>query len=48
MMSWLSRTALELIGQGALGHSFDRLVEYTPNVYGEALKALVYVVILGA
>ena len=36
----MGRTALELIGQGGLGHSFDPLVEHVPNDYGVALKSL--------
>lgn len=38
MVSWTSRAALELIGQGGLGHSFDSLTKDTPNPYGKALK----------
>ncbi|KAF9815150.1 hypothetical protein IEO21_04768 [Rhodonia placenta] len=40
MLEWMSRTALELIGQGGLGHSFDPLVKEVDNTYGHALKAL--------
>ncbi len=40
MLSWLNRTALELIGQSALGYSFDPLVSESRNVFGDALKAL--------
>ncbi len=42
ILSWMGRTALELIGQGGLGYSFDPLVEIAPNEFGEAIKALVY------
>ena len=38
MLQWMGRTALELIGQGGLGYSFDRLVTTTSNGFGEALK----------
>ncbi|KZT70365.1 cytochrome P450 [Daedalea quercina L-15889] len=38
MLSWMGRTALELIGQGGLGYSFDKLVEDQKNPYGESLK----------
>ncbi|KAI0635838.1 cytochrome P450 [Trametes polyzona] len=38
---WMGRTALELIGQGALGHSFDPLTEETSDEFTEAVKALV-------
>ena len=40
MLSWMSRTALELIGQAGLGYSFDPLTSETCNEYGEALKDL--------
>ncbi|KAI0775295.1 cytochrome P450 [Trametes elegans] len=38
---WMGRTALELIGQGGLGHSFDPLTEERSDAYTEAVKALV-------
>ncbi|PSR73438.1 hypothetical protein PHLCEN_2v10730 [Hermanssonia centrifuga] len=41
ILGWMNRTALELIGQGGLGYSFDALVEDTPNDFGEAIKELV-------
>ncbi|KAH9914354.1 cytochrome P450 [Fomitopsis serialis] len=40
MLAWLARVALELIGQGALGYSFDPLVTDRADPYGEALKSL--------
>ncbi|CCM02691.1 uncharacterized protein FIBRA_04797 [Fibroporia radiculosa] len=40
MLNWMGRTALELVGQGGLGYSFDPLVEVTENEYGNALKNL--------
>ncbi|EIW57464.1 cytochrome P450 [Trametes versicolor FP-101664 SS1] len=40
---WMGRTALELVGQGGLGHSFDPLTEETSDEYTEAVKALVCV-----
>ncbi|CCM01005.1 uncharacterized protein FIBRA_03053 [Fibroporia radiculosa] len=40
LLEWMSRAALELIGQGGLGYSFDPLVEDTHNEYGDALRAL--------
>ncbi|CCM05747.1 uncharacterized protein FIBRA_07979 [Fibroporia radiculosa] len=40
MLNWMGRTALELIGQGGLGYSFDPLVEDMHNEYGHALKTL--------
>ncbi|KIP02196.1 hypothetical protein PHLGIDRAFT_20511 [Phlebiopsis gigantea 11061_1 CR5-6] len=41
MMDWMGRTALELVGQGGLGYSFDPLTSNVHNEYGEALKALI-------
>ncbi|CCM01003.1 uncharacterized protein FIBRA_03051 [Fibroporia radiculosa] len=41
MLNWMGRTALELIGQGGLGYSFDPLVEDAHNEYGHALKNLI-------
>ena len=43
MLAWLGRVALELIGQGALGYSFDPLVADRSDTYADALKSLVYV-----
>ncbi|CCL99519.1 uncharacterized protein FIBRA_01537 [Fibroporia radiculosa] len=40
ILNWMGRTALELIGQGGLGYSFDPLVEDVQNDYGDALKNL--------
>ncbi|KAI0684489.1 cytochrome P450 [Cytidiella melzeri] len=40
MLHWLSRSALESIGQGGLGYSFDPLTEKKPNKYADALKEL--------
>lgn len=42
MMRWLNRTALELIGQGGLGHSFDPLTEDVHSEFAAAIKRLVY------
>ncbi|GJE97231.1 cytochrome P450 [Phanerochaete sordida] len=41
VLNWMGRTALELIGQGGFGHSFDALVENTPNAYADAVKDFV-------
>ncbi|KAL4249906.1 hypothetical protein ABKN59_001980 [Abortiporus biennis] len=38
ILNWLSRVALELIGQGGLGYSFDPLVEKTSNTLGDTIK----------
>jgi hypothetical protein len=43
VMKWMSRAALEYIGQGGLGYSFDALDETKTNTYSEVLKAFVYV-----
>ena len=43
MLSWMGRTALELVGQGGLGYSFDPIIEDRPNEFGDAVKQLVYV-----
>ncbi|KAI0754298.1 cytochrome P450 [Daedaleopsis nitida] len=39
MLSWMGRTALELIGQTGLGYSFDPLVDETSNDFATAVKA---------
>ncbi|CCL99520.1 uncharacterized protein FIBRA_01538 [Fibroporia radiculosa] len=39
MLNWMGRTALELIGQGGLGYSFDPLTQDMQNEYGNALKS---------
>lgn len=43
ILMWMGRTALELIGQGGLGHSFDPLIEESSDSFAEAVKAFVYV-----
>ena len=43
ILSWMTRTALELVGQGGLGHSFDPLDRDWLNPFAENLKALLYV-----
>ncbi|KAI0789219.1 cytochrome P450 [Abortiporus biennis] len=40
MLRWIGRTALELVGQGGLGYSFDPLIEDKPNAFGDAMKNL--------
>lgn len=42
MMEWMSRVALELIGQGGLGYKFNALDEDVKNVYGEAARGFMY------
>ena len=42
LVSWMARTALELIGQSGLGYSFDSLTEdATPHPYSDSVKKLV-------
>lgn len=41
MLGWMNRAALELVGQGGLGCSFDPLTQNTvSSPFGDALKAL--------
>ncbi|TCD68997.1 cytochrome P450-dit2 [Steccherinum ochraceum] len=40
MSVWMSRVALELIGQAGLGYSFDPLIEEVVHPYASAIKAL--------
>ncbi|PCH40523.1 cytochrome P450 [Wolfiporia cocos MD-104 SS10] len=44
VLNWFGRAALELIGQAGLGYSFDPLTEQIPNAYGDAFKAVGYVI----
>ncbi|KAM5531284.1 hypothetical protein V8D89_015039 [Ganoderma adspersum] len=39
ILAWMGRTALELVGQGMMGYSFEPLVEEVHNDFAEALKA---------
>lgn len=46
MLAWMSRAALEIIGQGGLGTSIDPLLP-DPNsitAYGKSIKNLMYAV----
>ncbi|TDL20046.1 cytochrome P450, partial [Rickenella mellea] len=40
LMPWMSRTALEYIGQAGLGYSFDALDESKSNEYSESIRML--------
>jgi len=40
VLHWLGRLALELIGQGGLGCSFDPLTEEVQSDYGDAIKSI--------
>ncbi|OCH86572.1 cytochrome P450 [Obba rivulosa] len=39
ILHWTGRAALELVGQGGLGYSFDPLTEDVSNALGDAIKA---------
>ena len=39
----MGRTALELVGQGMMGYSFDPLTEEVRNDFAEAIKSFVCV-----
>ncbi|KAL1947205.1 hypothetical protein VTO73DRAFT_14166 [Trametes versicolor] len=39
MLGWMGRTALELIGQGGLGHSFDPLTRDVADDFADSVKA---------
>lgn len=43
VMKWLSRAALEFIGQGGLGYTFHSLDDTKKDSYSETLKRLGYV-----
>lgn len=43
VLAWMGRTALELIGRGGLGHSFDRLVAESKDEFTESLKRFMFV-----
>ena len=43
MLKWSSRAALELVGQGAVGYSFDPLVEDVADRLAEAVKSFLWV-----
>ena len=40
VLAWMGRTALELIGQGGLGHSFDPLITDSQDDFAQAVKEL--------
>ncbi|EIM84927.1 cytochrome P450 [Stereum hirsutum FP-91666 SS1] len=41
VLDWMTRVALELVGQGGLGYSFESLDENSSNLYGNAMKDFV-------
>ncbi|KAL1946289.1 hypothetical protein VTO73DRAFT_15416 [Trametes versicolor] len=41
VLAWMSRAALELIGQGGIGYSFDPLIEDISDAYADAAKYFV-------
>lgn len=48
MSTWMSRAALEYIGQGGMGYRFDSLDQSKTNRYHDTMKAFVCVVSLAA
>lgn len=46
VLGWMSRAALELIGQAGIGYSFDPLTEDVPDAYAEAVKDFACVLVL--
>lgn len=45
ILRWMSRTALELIGQSGMGYSFDKLAEEdASHPYSESMKKFRFVV----
>ncbi len=40
VMTWMSRAALEYIGRGGFGFTFDALNENSSSEYSEAVKML--------
>ena len=43
ILYWMTRTALELIGQSGMGYSFDSLEnDFDYHPYGKSVKKLVY------
>ena len=43
VLAWMGRTALELVGQGMMGYSFDPLTEEVHNDFAEAVKSFMCV-----
>ena len=43
ILAWMGRTALELVGRGGLGHSFDPLVAESRDVFTESVKSFMFV-----
>ena len=43
VLAWTGRTALELIGQAGLGHSFDPLIADAPDEFAHVVKSFGYV-----
>ena len=39
----MGRTTLEVLGQAALGYSFDNFVEDSSDAFGDAIKNFLYV-----
>jgi hypothetical protein len=43
MLEWMSRTALEYIGQAGLGYSFESFSKESTNEYSRAIKDFLFV-----
>ena len=43
VLGWMGRTALELVGQGGFGYSFDPLVAESKDSFTDAVKSFVHV-----
>ena len=43
VLAWMGRTALELVGRGGLGYSFDPLVAESRDVFTESVKSFMFV-----
>ncbi|KAI0806598.1 cytochrome P450 [Fomes fomentarius] len=48
ILNWAGRAALELVGQGALGYSFDPLTEDVSDDFAESVKSFLYLAVLRA
>ena len=40
MLSWMTRAALEMVGQGGLGYAMDPLTQDIPNPFSDAIKTI--------
>ena len=40
MLTWMTRTAMEHVGQGGIGHSFDVFSKADPTDYANSIQQL--------